>query len=103
MTLPPLYRQLRNHVGTIANALDVVEQCDQRQEWGLDADAKRERALRTIEARIVALCETAGVRSRFHESLTDQIYALQQENQQLRERLKHADAALVRYAQGVAA
>ena len=103
MTLPPLYLQLENHVLTIAAQLRVVRECEQRQAWGLDGDAKRERALRTIEARIVALCETAGVRSRFHESLTDQIYALQQENQQLRERLKHADAALVLYAQGVAA
>ncbi|MCA2991175.1 hypothetical protein [Gemmatimonas sp.] len=84
MTLPPLYRQLRNHVGTIANALDVVEQCDQRQEWGLDDPATtRERALKTIEQRMIAACELIALQPAERHALVQQIARLKAENARL--------------------
>lgn len=99
---PRFYEQLRSHVFSIANALHAAEAAGIAQRWGArhkdgrTMDAVEAKAIHDIESRIARLCDFAGVRSKMHETLVDQIYALQAENRSLRERLKHSDAALVR-------
>lgn len=101
-SLPRFYEQLRSHVLSIANAFHALEAAGIAQRWGAKHKDGREfsaveaKAIHDIEARIAKLCDVAGVRSKLHEGLADQLYALQDENRALRERLKHADTALVR-------
>lgn len=100
--LPRMYQQLRTLLRSADNALDAAEAAGIAARWGAkhqdgrEFDAVEAKAIKTIEDRLYQLCEFAGVRSRQCIGLTDQIYALQEENRMLRERLKHADAALVR-------
>jgi hypothetical protein len=98
--LPIYYLQLRTHVLTIANAFAALEAAGIARSWGAkhkdgrqfsDVEAK---AMKTIEDRLFALCEFAGVRSRQCIGLTDQVYALQEAAKRDRETIKRLEAAL---------
>lgn len=98
--LPQYYQLIRTHVLTIANAFHALEAAGIARSWGAkhkdgrlfsDVEAK---AMKTIEDRLFALCEFAGVRSRQCIGLTDQVYALQEAAKRDRETIKRLEAAL---------
>lgn len=93
--LPQYYQQLRSHLATALNALDTYEKVCVAESWGVttktsgekDLSAVKGKAISTVEQRLLALCEYAGVRSRQVIGLSEQINALQQENRWLTEAL----------------
>lgn len=82
-TLPPILNTLRNHCGSIMNAIAEYERLTLRQQWGLDASTKQERALRDIERRMMAACEAIGLLPAERRALVDQITRLQHDNARL--------------------
>jgi hypothetical protein len=78
--LPPHLAILRGHVGAVANAIDEFARLTIREAWGVDAPStKRDRALDTINARMVQACDHIGIMAREKQLLVTLISAQREE------------------------
>ena len=100
MTLDTYYPQLLAHVNTAQDALLTYQRVVLAQTWGVTDDKRgslddvKARAIKTVETRLLQLCEFAGVRSRQCAGLTDQVYALQEAAKRDRETIARLETAL---------
>ena len=100
MSLDTYYPQLLAHINTAQEALLTYQRVALAQTWGVTEDKRgslddvKARAIKTVETRLLQLCEFAGVRSRQTIGLTDQVYALQEAAKRDRDTIQRLERAL---------